>query len=474
MCGIFGIINAKKQPFNNELFNVLGILNDARGGDSCGVFIDGTLEYGTEKEKYFYDFLQTSKILKNTKFSTIALGHCRKASVGSISKKTAQPVVIYKNNKPDFVLIHNGTIYNYGDLAKKYIPNIDITGMTDSQVMANIFYNAGYDCLSEYYGGSVFFIVDYRSNPTKILMFRGSSREYEYINSDVKEERPFYFTYINKSFVFSSIPTYFKAFKPNATVNTITSNILIELRNSELYCVKEYDRSSVSQSGQYRFTNGYENYSSYNSASKQTTPIKTIAKPYYDWYDDDDDDMFTESSGLISSYNETNTKQYIYYANRRDRYIMDSKNVTGTYSVNKYGRLHADSTKDTLYELHFWDGILLKNKNCFNFLNALRKKSNVNLDDFIYAYPDLLYYLSAYPLREDPTDPESPFVVGDVFDQTIYSGVLHKVLSGKQYTVSEGKVINEWVRCSTENDFKAIWNKKDRILFGELRKFYLG
>ena len=465
MCGIFGIINSKKQVFNSDLFNVLGILNDSRGGDSCGIFIDGALEYGTEKEKYFYDFLSTSKILKNVKFSTIALGHCRKASVGTISKKTAQPVVIYKNNKPDFVLIHNGTIYNYGDLAKKYIPNIDITGMTDSQVMANIFYNAGYDCLSEYYGGSVFFIVDYRSNPAKILMFKGKSREFEYTNADVKEERPFYFANIDNSFVFSSIPTYFKAFKPNITVQTINPNVLIELKNSKLYCVHEYDRSTVSQAGQYRFKDGYRNYYNYPTQT-QSNVSQVTNKPTYGWYMDDydDDDIFPE----------TNTNKYIYYANRRDLYIMDGKNVTGTYNVNKFGRLNIDPKKEQLFTLNFWEGVLLKNKNCLNFLNAIRKKSNVNPEDFIYAYPDLLYYLSAYPLREDFTDPESPFVIGDLFEQKIYSGSIYKVLSGKQFNISDGKIISDITRCANEEDFKAIWNKNDRISFGELRKYYLG
>lgn len=474
MCGIFGIINPKKQPFNKELFNVLGILNDSRGGDSCGIFIDGSLEYGVDKEKYYYDFLQKSNVLKNIRFSTIALGHCRKASVGAVSGKTAQPVVIYKNNKPDFVLIHNGTIYNYGDLAKKYIPNIDTTGMTDSQVMANIFYNAGYDCLSEYYGGSVFLIVDYRTNPAKILMFKGQSREYEYVNAEIKEERPFYFTHMGNSFVFSSIPTYFKAFKPNSVINTITPNVLIELKDSKLYCVAEYDRSSVSQAGQYKFTNGYRN--SYNTnVPASTSNNRAIGRSSYsDWLDDDDDDPYTNyqiTTNTVS--NTTNGGKYIYYANRRDLYILDGKNVTGTYVVNKFGRINPDST-DLQYTLHFWDGILLKNKNCLNFLNALRKRTDIDPGDFIYAYPDLLYYLSAYPLKEDLTDPESPFVKGGIVDQSIFSGSVYKVLSGKQIIIENGRVISEIMRCGMDSDFKAIWNKKDKVEFGELRKFYLG
>ena len=47
------------------------------------------------------------------------------------------------------MLLHNGTIFNYEDLAKKYIPDIDIKGMTDSQVMEQIFYYKGYDARFE-------------------------------------------------------------------------------------------------------------------------------------------------------------------------------------------------------------------------------------------------------------------------------------------------------------------------------------
>ena len=51
MCGIFGIINTKKTKLDKKCFNVLGINNDSRGGDSCGIFIDGEVEYGVNTEK---------------------------------------------------------------------------------------------------------------------------------------------------------------------------------------------------------------------------------------------------------------------------------------------------------------------------------------------------------------------------------------------------------------------------------------
>ena len=81
MCGIFGIINKVEAPFDYSTFCVLGINNDSRGGDSCGVFIDQEVEYGVDKEKLFkseksstfekaFEFKDNSAILFEFKLST--------------------------------------------------------------------------------------------------------------------------------------------------------------------------------------------------------------------------------------------------------------------------------------------------------------------------------------------------------------------------------------------------------------------
>ena len=162
MCGIFGIVTKSTRSFDFPTFCTLGIANDSRGGDSCGYFIDGHYEYGAKGDnKWFQCFFQDNKFLTGLKMSSVAFGHCRKASVGTIDETTAQPVVLTNaNGKVEYVLMHNGTIYNYKELAHKYIPDIEITSMTDSQVMARIFYRSGYKALSEYNGAAVFAIAE--------------------------------------------------------------------------------------------------------------------------------------------------------------------------------------------------------------------------------------------------------------------------------------------------------------------------
>ena len=197
------MISKKSKRFNKRAFFTMGVRNDSRGGDSCGVFIDKQVEYGVDKQKMFISFFRDSILLKETNECKVALGHCRKASVGKVSLETAQPVVLTNSdNEVEFVLIHNGTIHNYEELAKKYIPEIDIKGLTDSQVMARIFYHVGYDCLDEYNGGAVFVIHDYRIN--KSLVFKGASKKTTY-SKEQEEERPLYYCFHNGRFIFSSI-----------------------------------------------------------------------------------------------------------------------------------------------------------------------------------------------------------------------------------------------------------------------------
>ena len=148
---VFGIINPKPKKFDYSTYCVMGNINDSRGGDSCGMFIDGQTDYGIEgDDKYFANYFTKSELLKGIKDCTIALGHCRKTSPGmKTGREQAQPVVLKKKGtgEPLMAVVHNGTIYNYEDLAKKYIPDVDITGMSDTQVMTRIFFYKGYDVL---------------------------------------------------------------------------------------------------------------------------------------------------------------------------------------------------------------------------------------------------------------------------------------------------------------------------------------
>ena len=354
MCGIFGMFSKKTKPFNKRAFCTMGVRNDSRGGDSCGVFIDGQVEYGVDKQKTFISFFRDSNILNNTTECKVALGHCRKASVGKISIETAQPVVLYNEaGEVDYVLIHNGTIYNYKELAQKYIPDVNIEGLTDSQVMARIFYHKGYDMLDEYIGGAVFVIHDYRIG--RSLIFKGSSKKYT-TSKEPEEERPLYYCWHNGRFVFSSIFETLYAFYYEEIVYTLAPNRLYTIKSDRLKLVKEYKREQVTQ-------------------CKPVTPVTTY--PAYVW--DDDDDYY-------KGYHKHNNPNY--KPNEMTSYLVTydglnyiDKNkapMHGIYFVSSYGYVFPNKTtkENWLNEVGFFLGKMLKCPQAFKLLNDKYQKAN--------------------------------------------------------------------------------------------------
>lgn len=374
MCGIFGIITKEAKPFDFSTFCTLGIANDSRGGDSCGIFIDGYYEYGVKDNKWFQCFFQDNKFLKELKTSTIAFGHCRKASIGKIDETTAQPVVLTnKDGKVEYVLMHNGTIYNYQELAKKYIPDIDITGMTDSQVMARIFYHTGYKVLSEYNGGAVFAIADYRGNKPKVLLFKGASKKDKYAKEET-EERPLYFCIdpIKGELVFSSIASYLFSLRHNVTIWILNPNCIFEFDGEDLINVKEISRTNAVQK------------------KEELIYIPTINQDYLN-----DFGIYDYGNGIIyDDYISTNQVDNTYYGK--------GAKLHGRVLLSKWGMI-VDNThkKVSCREMYFWNGIALKNIACFRFLSVLKKESGLNSKEFEKKFNNVIRYLSIDGIYHD-------------------------------------------------------------------------
>lgn len=377
MCGIAGIVRRQKAVFDYSTFCTLGIANDSRGGDSCGVFIDKKWEYGVQANKYFQDYMIDNEFLTNTKTSKIALLHCRKASVGNISEKTAQPVVITDaKDEVKFVLIHNGTIYNYEELAEKYIPEVDIKGMTDSQVMARIFYYKGYDVLSEYRGGSVFVMVDYRPPEPLTLMFKGASKKTE-LSKDLTEERPLYLTITEDEVVFSSICSYLYAVRPGHTVYTLKQNTLCTFNKEDGFKIgKLYDRKNCCQS---RPVVTYANVF-YEPGAKR--------KGFFDRYDDDYDGYYPgwRAGGYYTS-------KYLSSEEKDITFSEGGHKAHGRLNLTKWGRITNGTDVDN-YEVWFFHGIAMRNRKYFKMLSKLERRSKMTSEKFVANFQNLIRFLS--------------------------------------------------------------------------------
>lgn len=406
MCGLAGIITKSPRKFDYATFCTLGVANDSRGGDSCGVFIDGKYGYGTKDYKFFSNYFQDNEFLESIKESTVALVHCRKASVGIIDETTAQPVVITKDGKVDFVVMHNGTIYNYKSLAEKYIPKVNITGMTDSQVMAHIFYNCGYEVLNEYNGGAAFVIVDYRGGSPKTLLFKGASRKNYYAIKE-EEERPLFYCIDkdNKELVFSSIWMYLMTLRRNCETYSVRANELLEFNGEELVTVGKFPRTNMQQDKEY-FYSGYYN---------RSTPS------YDDWYDSESNIVYNEyvSVDLVNNV-----------------YSFKGKRIQGKLLLNDYGRVNGKSKE--YIPVWFFDGIALKNSHCYKFLTALRKESRLSGKEFFLKFQNVIRFLSidGIYLKDELYRKATSCI-----DSTPFTGTFHPISSVSSLKICEGRKI---------------------------------
>ena len=350
------------RAFDYSAFCTLGIANDSRGGDSCGVFIDGKYEYGVDKERLFSSYFLASDLLYNMDRASIALLHCRKASVGKVSIETAQPVIINDDyGNVAYVLMHNGTIYNYKELAEKYIPEVDITGMTDSQVMAHIFYNTGYESLNEYNGGAVFAIVDYRGYSPKVMLFKGASRKTEF-SKEVEEERPLFYCIdkLKRELVFSSIGIHLLALRKECDTFSLKENTLFEFNGKGLSVVRYYSREKAFQ---------------------QRACVYTKRESY--------------KGGVLPIIGEPARQEFVSIDHTKNLYTFRGKPVHGKVFLSNYGRIDNHAKKNPKnYEMYFFDGVALKNSYCFRFLTALRKDSRLSDADFFTRFEPVIRYLS--------------------------------------------------------------------------------
>ena len=449
-CGIFGQINKTKQgKFNFPAFTTLGIANDSRGGDSCGIFIDGKTEYGIDKTKLFVNFMDTSNLLKSTTKCHIALGHCRKASVGQIDLQRAQPVVIRNDkNEVEFVVMHNGTIHNYKELANLYIPDINIEGMSDSQVMAHIFYYTGFDVLNKYCGGAVFVIVDYRSKKPKVYAFKGKSKMY-YTSANETDERPFYFTITKQAFYFSSIYAWLQPFA-TSEIYTLESNTIVSICDNDTYVYQTIDRSKCTQI----------------AASPYTHQSLTNAYAYYDDYDAYNYGCYRQQNELCT-LKKISVNSYGLYQFNNNEYVHGCHYVQPDGSVG-----YSNNAK----YLSFWHGVLLKNKLCFDFLSNFCIKSKIKSGSLGYIIPQTLDLLSYHPGCDYKN---GDFYIYERFDYNVeapYQGELQYLGDNVIYIIEDGIIIdcrtadsNEKLQqVYTENlQFKLDTNLLNQVIINE-------
>ena len=375
MCGIFGYIgNDKKSNWSLDKFNMLGIFNDSRGGDSTGFFIDGVWEVGADKLKLFSDFLIGNVSLQSFYKSSpkIALGHCRKASVGGKTIDEAQPVIITNDNNSNnkkLCLIHNGTICNYKELALKHGYSAEsIKGWTDSQVMALLLDVKGPSILEEYIGAGAFVWYDYKDN--NVYVFKGASREKDW-SKEITEERPLFYYAHNSTIYFSSIEKSLACIKGDVkNIESFKNNTLYTIKNGVIINTKliDRDKKELYQIETYRTAStvcGYGHW--HNKRSYDNSSIGITNKKDKDFIG-------------CSEHKENKDGNYTnnFVKPLGGLYMRGTIPAEGVMRVNEYGYIQSSgvSTTTETKQFVFFEGHMIKSEKDLIALQYLRKIQN--------------------------------------------------------------------------------------------------
>jgi predicted glutamine amidotransferase len=276
-CGIFAWAGKKHTSFNRSKFDILGIINETRGVDSCGYTVDGEIYTGTGGKKVYRDFIaQTQKL--EPKEIPVVIGHTRWSTVGAHTPENAHPFgfgTTEDGEKYNFIGVHNGTLLNHVDLAKQFKVSSTATKADksvrtkiDSEILLEIIYTSqNFKVLNEYNGAAA--LVFYNIlEPNVLYCYHGMSKKYS-TNKEAEEERPlFYYQESKNSVYISSIEDSLRAIGGtdknvfNFDYNTVYKIVDGDVSKAEKFRVSRLNRTQKSNLGSYGRSNNYSGYGS--------------------------------------------------------------------------------------------------------------------------------------------------------------------------------------------------------------------
>lgn len=257
-CGIFGWAGKSAKSFNKAKFDIQGLYNNSRGGDSCGVSSDGEIYYGIVGSKHYSDFLHKQGYQPPVLIPTV-IGHTRKSSSGAVNSNNAHPFGFGDlNEKFEFVGVHNGTLHNQEDLAKKYNLDTEVKKENnfgvmafdrkkiDSEILLEIIYKEkNFRVLSDYIGGAALLFTDI-NEPNILYVFKGASRYDNYDAGIDYEERPLYYYKEHKNSLYiSSMQESLEAIGgiANEDLFKFTENIVYKIKDGNIDICEKFDIS---------------------------------------------------------------------------------------------------------------------------------------------------------------------------------------------------------------------------------------
>lgn len=472
-CGIFAWTGISPNQFSPLLFNILGVYNDNRGGDSCGVYFNRGSITGIKTDAKYENLVKSQKLHTTVKPGKwpIVIGHCRKASVGTVSENNVQPTLLRNNAKDDkltYVQAHNGTLTNHKELAKKY--NIDVTSdESDSNVLAKLIEKVGVKILNEY-EGSAALVFHFTKEPNTLYAFHGQSKSYNVLT----EERPLHYVKINGSGIYISSeysPLEFIANGEKAI--SFKYNVLYKIKGETVEEFKKIEREKA-----------VLRKSSFNNTTHNQNNL------YGKWYNEDGSYKMEEdennkvitlpctSTNIIKTgvtknicCSEIETSFNLNIGNKlkyfKGYYITNKNRVHGEIIVDSWGYLRDPSINPrptiSVYYLYFYYGILLMDKDSFEEVNRKAIANGITSEEeFIKmnkftSLSDTLKSNAVFPFTRQYSNPGSGYMEAtSMFDS----------VSGHKNTFYTGSFIPLFT------DYKMYFERGDFVGIRKIESYY--
>ena len=467
-CGIFAWVGTSPDKFSPLMFNVLGIYNDNRGGDSSGVYFNRGVIHGIGTNAKYESLTKSEKLHTTVRPGKwpVVIGHCRKSSSGTISLENAQPVLVRneKTEKLQYVHAHNGTITNHKELAEKY--KVAFTaGESDSVVMARLIQKAGFDVLEEY-EGSAALVMHFINEPNSLYAFHGQSKNYNYVT----EERPLHCISIKGSgtYISSDYPP-LEFIGNGEKASSFKYNVLYKLTGDNIIEVRTIERTNAIQKKSPYVaptTNSNNNIYGYQGNGKtewdphthRWVPIIQSQIPFEikktSYSTKGVTSNIITSDVTVDIITTTDVKKVFY---NKGYFYCDGALAHGRKIVDSWGWIKSAEEKTSLekYILYFFYGMLLTGEEAWDDMRFNAEQQEIaNATDFYQqqkfsTMAEKLYYNSVFPFTRRHHQPGSGYMEESHFfcnekgtpSSSYYTGSFRPLFSTVEYEFDNGDFI---------------------------------
>lgn len=456
-CGLFGgSFNTKIDGKILWRIKSLGLFNQTRGSDSCGIWNGDKLIKGVGENKKFYDFVVNKGIPTGNGENNIFIGHTRQSTMGAHTEKNAHPFLI----EDKMIFAHNGRVENYIDNGElKYLwaycreNGINPTPIdVDSEGLGHLLLKNGVKILEKYKGYAAL-MFQYLDKPGTLCVYHGASKEFT-SDDKPKEERPLFYMETPEGMYFSSMKEALLFIKeegdkepeilPHNVVFTVKDGKFInkteEIKREGNNCFFPSYRPQTTTT--YPITRDSGNNSSSSGPRTAAQTSRGLDTPKNGW------DIETESQPAFKQWSLYFHKNRYYYHKRDGSFVLADgalKIECKTAEVLANGVEPKDDIKTTTF--YFFKGILLRDQKTFNTVEKQLKQ--VGSDLFKHMNQDNLNFAkffskySKYPITNVGSEAKN---VEEEFRKMFYvkgkpaTESITPLWSERRYTYKEGRL----------------------------------